>query len=802
MKCNWVCLLAALVLAVSLPSHSFGAIPQSINYQGRLTSATGAAVTDTVDLVFAIYSDSTGGSQLWAETQTNVIVKDGLFAVLLGTITPIPANVFGGSVRYLSTSMNGTPVAHRLPMVSVAYAYKSVESDTANYVRNGGTSDCSDCNSTFVNVAGPDSVYATKGAAFLGTTEGATASELRGVEGYASNGSNGHAYGGSFSTSSQGTGIHYGLKADGNGAATANTYGVLGTASNTSSGNTYGGRFTVNTIGTGAHYALSSNASSSSSSASYGIDATAYNTSSGDAYGGRFSALTNGTGVHYALSADAAGSSSSATYGLTATASNSSTGTVYGAALTAEAGGTGTHYGAYVNADGTASATTYGVWSEANNTSDVGTGNAYGGYFRGTSSGTGRLWGVAGNAAGSSTSDCYAVYGYGTNTSSGDIYSGYFVTGSSGTGVHYGVKAEASGSSTGEVYGGYFSTGSAGTGAHFGLRSEGTGSSTSAVHGIISGAVNTSTGPAYGGTFTANSTGDGTHYGIYSQSSSSSSRTAFGVYGTADNSSTGRAYGGYFAANGQDGTGTHTAVYGAATDDSPQSCIGVYGFAENTSAVELGAVAYAGYFIASEAGAGWKVGVQAEAPSGDGEAGMFFGDVWVNNDFYVHGSKSAVVKMDDSRYRKVYCQESTENWFEDFGEGQLINGSVHIELDPLFLQTVTIDANSPIKVFIQLNDEHCNGTAVRRGTTGFDVIELQQGVSNAAFSYRVVAKRRGYESNRMDLFNGPTPEERETMSAKVRSEMQEQRAAAKAEEQRLRTEQAAATKKSPVIEEQ
>jgi hypothetical protein len=98
----------------------------------------------------------------------------------------------------------------------------------------------------------------------------------------------------------------------------------------------------------------------------------------------------------------------------------------------------------------------------------------------------------------------------------------------------------------------------------------------------------------------------------------------------------------------------------------------------------------------------------------------------------------------------LYCQESPENWFEDFGEGQLINGRAHIELDPLFLETVTIDEANPMKVFVQPQDMGCKGLAAMPGTTGFDVGELWGGTSNSVFTYRVVAKRKGFEAKRLD----------------------------------------------------
>jgi hypothetical protein len=95
----------------------------------------------------------------------------------------------------------------------------------------------------------------------------------------------------------------------------------------------------------------------------------------------------------------------------------------------------------------------------------------------------------------------------------------------------------------------------------------------------------------------------------------------------------------------------------------------------------------------------------------------------------------------------LYCIESPENWFEDFGEGRLVDGKAHVELDPQFLETVTVNAANPMKVFVQLDDENAAGLRVKRGLTGFDVEKER---SNATFWYRVVAKRRGYELRRLE----------------------------------------------------
>jgi hypothetical protein len=79
-----------------------------------------------------------------------------------------------------------------------------------------------------------------------------------------------------------------------------------------------------------------------------------------------------------------------------------------------------------------------------------------------------------------------------------------------------------------------------------------------------------------------------------------------------------------------------------------------------------------------------------------------------------------------------------------------MGGTARIEMDPLFLETVTISDQHPMKVFIQLNDD-CNGVYVKRLTTGFQVIELGSATSSAHFTYRVMAKRKGYENARLEV---------------------------------------------------
>ena len=107
------------------------------------------------------------------------------------------------------------------------------------------------------------------------------------------------------------------------------------------------------------------------------------------------------------------------------------------------------------------------------------------------------------------------------------------------------------------------------------------------------------------------------------------------------------------------------------------------------------------------------------------------------------------VKLDDGEKVKVFTEGSAEVYFSDYGDARLVSGHAHVELDPTFLQTVTVNPSHPMRVFIQLTDD-CNGVFVANRTeTGFDVRELKDGTSYASFSYRVVCKRKYYEDERL-----------------------------------------------------
>ena len=108
------------------------AIPQMLSYQGKLTDTFGLPVADTLYAIrFRLYAQPTGGTQFWEEDQ-QVRTQGGLFATLLGSVTPISAIPDDGNL-YLGMAVAGGPeLTPRLRIVSAAYAYKADSSAYAD----------------------------------------------------------------------------------------------------------------------------------------------------------------------------------------------------------------------------------------------------------------------------------------------------------------------------------------------------------------------------------------------------------------------------------------------------------------------------------------------------------------------------------------------------------------------------------------------------------------------------------------------------------------------------------------------
>jgi hypothetical protein len=196
---------------------------------------------------------------------------------------------------------------------------------------------------------------------------------------------------------------------------------------------------------------------------------------------------------------------------------------------------------------------------------------------------------------------------------------------------------------------------------------------------------------------------------------------------------------------------------------------GVYGTVNQPTANAGGAGVYGYNSIATGAQRMGVLGTYTATAYGIGVHGIGFGGGIIagNNDVAVvgwrannanysgyfngnhviaNGTKSASVPTTKGN-QLLYCMESPEVWFEDFGHANLVNGIAEVSLDPMYLETILIDDEHPMHVFVQVQGD-CEDVYVIPGKTGFTVKEKNGGASNVRFSYRLVAKRLHFPDHR------------------------------------------------------
>ncbi len=245
----------------------------------------------------------------------------------------------------------------------------------------------------------------------------------------------------------------------------------------------------------------------------------------------------------------------------------------------------------------------------------------------------------------------------------------------------------------------------------------------------VSASTSSGTG-VYGGT---SSGGDGVEG--YSSGLSSQQAGVLGVGNTA--SGTYGAYNIYSGVWGDTGTSSTTV--------SPAWAIGVLGTADD---------GHAGVFLNNSSS--WAT--MYVGNSGTGGTGLFktltastptgtcgFGG---NGDLTCTGQVKTLASTNGgARKLETYAMQSPENWMEDFGSGTLQSGVAVVNIDPAFEETVSQSAD--YHVFITPNGDSKGLYVSRKSAGSFEVHESSGGTSSLSFDYRIVAKRRGYEAQRL-----------------------------------------------------
>jgi hypothetical protein len=192
-------------------------------------------------------------------------------------------------------------------------------------------------------------------------------------------------------------------------------------------------------------------------------------------------------------------------------------------------------------------------------------------------------------------------------------------------------------------------------------------------------------------------------------------------------------------------TGTQIAVRGfnnrGTTTGNPGYSVGTQGLANSQSQDSYGVeglsfsnapISTGGYFSGSNyAGTniayayvgGWTNGLTARKITGT-------------------GTVAEIVPTANHGRVTLICPESPEYWYQDYGTATMVNGFVHVDLDPILSEIIFVDANNPISVFVTpVNMPYFNGvTVMNESATGFDLLELNGGTHSGKIRYQLVCK--------------------------------------------------------------
>lgn len=230
--------------------------------------------------------------------------------------------------------------------------------------------------------------------------------------------------------------------------------------------------------------------------------------------------------------------------------------------------------------------------------------------------------------------------------------------------------------------------------------------------------------------------------GVFAYANSyASGGSATGVEGIS-NSPNG--YGGWFEANTNgNATTTQAGLYGGNDSDIG---FGVVGF-NSANGTGVGAWSNTGRIF--QGYSGWYPAVSIL---------RFYvttgGAVWADDGFYTFK------ETDGGEHRTLYSMTSAEAWTEDFGRATLNNGVATVSIDPTFARTVNLTLEyhiyltpiCPDLIVLAVTGQRPDSFTVQGAT-------LDGKPSGCAFDYRIVAKQRGHEDERLEKVDIPEPVE-------------------------------------------
>jgi hypothetical protein len=172
-----ICLILALTTLLFFATQPIGFsinIPQQISYQGKLME-NGVPVNGTKTFTFAFVDTD------WHEIHENVRVVNGIYSVVLGSITEIPPQIFENNTQTkMNITVDDIELAPDVDILSVGYAFvahKAEYAEVANRVSNAIY--VNESMSVGIGTDEPTQMLDVRGGIRIGYTEKGSAGSIR-----------------------------------------------------------------------------------------------------------------------------------------------------------------------------------------------------------------------------------------------------------------------------------------------------------------------------------------------------------------------------------------------------------------------------------------------------------------------------------------------------------------------------------------------------------------------------------------------------------------------------------------------
>jgi hypothetical protein len=128
-------------LALSMAAQTAGSnssavtvqVPRLVRFGATIKDEYGNPLTGRLRVTFSLYSEQTGGTPLWQETQNLSLDGNGRYSAMLGSTQPngVPLSLFASAeAQWLGVTPQGQAEQPRVMLVSAPYALKAADAET------------------------------------------------------------------------------------------------------------------------------------------------------------------------------------------------------------------------------------------------------------------------------------------------------------------------------------------------------------------------------------------------------------------------------------------------------------------------------------------------------------------------------------------------------------------------------------------------------------------------------------------------------------------------------------------------